>query len=191
LRKFISGKFIDLKKAKTTVNELLDNYIVYLRNKGAKSINTLVSHLKPVREMFGCERAIDINGQRIEKYILDRKKFAANATINRGLGGLKQAFNLGKKQGLLNHDLYILKLKEDNARQGFFERAEFIAIVSKLPKYLKDFIRFAYLTGWRKGEIVSLTWDLVDRYGKEIRLQTSKNGAGRCLPLEEELWDLI
>ena len=186
-----SGQFIDPKKAKTTVDELLDNYIIHLRNKGAKSINTLVSHLKPVREMFGCERAIDINGQRIEKYILDRRSHAANATINRGLGGLKQAFNLARKQKVLSHELYIPKLKEDNTRQGFFEKKEFDAIVLELPEYLKDFVRFAYCTGWRKGEMVSLTWDLVDRSAKEIRLKTSKNGTGRCLPLEGELWDLI
>ncbi len=186
-----SGKFIDPKKAKTTVNELLDNYIIHLGNKGAKSINTLVSHLKPIRELFGCERAIDINGQRIDNYILDRRRHAANATINRGLGGLKQALNLARKQGVLNHELYIPQLKEDNARQGFFEKNEFDAIVLELPEYLKDFMGFAYHTGWRKGEMVSLTWNLVDRSAKEIRLHTSKNGAGRCLPLEGELWSLI
>jgi integrase len=194
LGEIYSGKFIGTKKEKITVNDLLDTLIVHLENKGAKSVNTLVSHLKPIREMFGYDRAIDINGQRIEKYISDRKRGesgAANATINRALGGLKQAFNLARKQGLLNHELYIQKLKEDNARQGFFEKKEFDAIVSKLPEYLKDFVRFAYHTGWRKGEMISLTWDLVDLSAKEIRLQTSKNGTGRCLPLEGELLDLI
>jgi len=141
--------------------------------------------------MFGCFRAIDLNGEQIEKYIRERKKVAANATINRGMGGLKQAFNLARKQGRLNHELYIPKLTEDNVRQGFFEDNEFEAVVSNLPEYLKDFIRFAYHTGWRKGEMVSLTWDLVDRSAREIRLGTSKNGTGRCLPLEGELWSLI
>ncbi|MBT5377259.1 MAG: site-specific integrase [Nitrospinaceae bacterium] len=189
-----SGKFIGAKKEKITVNDLLDSLIIHLENMGAKSVNTLVSHLKPIREMFGCDRAVDLNGQRIEKYIQDRKSGrseAANATINRGLGGLKQAFNLARKQGCLNHELYIPKLKEDNARQGFFEKKEFDGIVAELPDYLKDFVRFAYQTGWRKGEMVSLTWGLVDRSAKEIRLQTSKNGTGRCLPLEGELWNLI
>jgi integrase len=194
LREIHSGKFIGLEKEKITVNDLLDSLIIHLENKGAASVNTLVSHFKPIREMFGCDRAIDINGQRIEQYISERKQGKrgnANATINRGLGGLKQAFNLARKQGLLSHELYIPKLKEENARQGFFEKEEFDAIVSELPEYLKDFMRFAYHTGWRKGEIVSLVWGLVDRSAKEIRLQTSKNGTGRCLPLEGELRDLI
>ena len=87
--------------------------------------------------------------------------------------------------------IFISQNSKKIARQGFFEKEEFDAVVLALPKYLKDFMRFAYETGWRKGEIVSLTWDLVDRSAKEIRLQTSINGTGRCLPLAGELLDLI
>ena len=31
----------------------------------------------------------------------------------------------------------------------------------------------------------------VDRAGREVRLRTSKNGKGRVLPLEGELWEII
>jgi integrase len=50
---------------------------------------------------------------------------------------------------------------------------------------------FAYLTGWPRGEVVSLGGDAVDRAAGEVRLKTSKNGRGRVLPLEGELRDLI
>jgi integrase len=46
-------------------------------------------------------------------------------------------------------------------------------------------------TGWRRGEIVTLRWEAVDRTAREVRLRTSKNGEGRVLPLEGDLWDLI
>jgi integrase len=52
-------------------------------------------------------------------------------------------------------------------------------------------IFLAYLSGWRRGEIVSLRWDAVDRTAREVRLRTSKNGQGRVLPLDGELWRLI
>ncbi len=44
-------------------------------------------------------------------------------------------------------------------RQGFFSEPEFRAVVDNLPEYLKDFARFAYFTGMRKGEIASLRWE--------------------------------
>jgi integrase len=56
---------------------------------------------------------------------------------------------------------------------------------------LEDVARFAYLSGWRRGEIVGLRWENVDRAGREVRIYTSKNGEGRVLPLDEELGALI
>jgi integrase len=66
-------------------------------------------------------------------------------------------------------------------------------LVAVLPDYLKDFTRFAYLTGWRKGEIISLRWADVDKDGGAIRLrpEASKNGKGRTVVLDGELDALI
>jgi integrase len=71
-----------------------------------------------------------------------------------------------------------------NAKQGFVERAEFDALLSELPsQVLRDVAAFAYCTGMRKGEILSLTWDGYDHEKKEIRLQAAraKTGRGRVL----------
>lgn len=54
--------------------------------------------------------------------------------------------------------------------------------------HLRDVIRFAYLTGWRKGEVLTLKWSNVDFAAREIRLEpgTTKNGEGRTFPFGEE-----
>ena len=88
----------------------------------------------------------------------------------------------------------IRRLSEEGPRrEGFFEAAEFQAVLSHLPEYLKGFARFGYLSGWRKNEIRSLEWSSVDMLGRVIRLQTkkSKTKKGRTLPLAGELWTLI
>jgi integrase len=84
-------------------------------------------------------------------------------------------------------------LTENNTRQGFFERPDLEAVVAALPAYLQDFTRFAYLTGWRKGEIISLRWSDVDRDAGAIRLrpEAAKTGRGRTVMLEGDLADLI
>lgn len=64
-------------------------------------------------------------------------------------------------------------------------------LLANLPEHLADAARFAYFIGWRKGEIVSLRWEAVDRQAREVRLRTSKNGRGRVLPLDGELWSII
>jgi integrase len=60
-----------------------------------------------------------------------------------------------------------------------------------LPEPINEIAWFGYLSGWRRGEILPLRWDSVDRTAREVRLRTSKNGQGRLLPLDGELWDLI
>ena len=82
-------------------------------------------------------------------------------------------------------------LREDNARSGFFEHADFLSVAAHLPEPVNDIAWFGYLSGWRKGEILSLRWEMVDRAAKEVRIRTSKNGQGRVLPLRGDLWDVI
>lgn len=128
----------------------------------------------------------------VERFIQQRRSSGKKpATVNRESGGLRQALNLAQKQGRLSRVPFVPMLKEDNARQGFFERGEFEAVVSRLPEPVADIAKFAYLSGWRKGEILPLRWDAVDRTAPEVRLRTSKNNRGRVLPLVGELWALI
>lgn len=74
--------------------------------------------------------------------------------------------------------------QENNARQGFFELDDFRAVQLELPKPLRPLVEFAYLTGWRRREILTLTWANVDRDAEVIRLEicTTKNREGRTFP---------
>jgi len=50
-------------------------------------------------------------------------------------------------------------LKENNVKKGFFEHAQFVALRDALPSFLKGFVTFAYITGWRVSEKTELTWN--------------------------------
>ncbi len=78
-------------------------------------------------------------------------------------------------------------------RQGFVEPGVFATIVSHLGSPLDDIARFAYLSGWRKNEILTLEWADVDRDGQRVTLRRehSKNGDPRVLPLVGELRDVV
>jgi integrase len=72
-------------------------------------------------------------------------------------------------------------LSEDNARQGFFEREQFVSVLGHLSGPLQAVALFTYFTGWRKSEILALEWRRVDRKAGIVRLDvgTTKNGDGR------------
>lgn len=124
---------------------------------------------------------------------------AANATINRELEGLQRAFTLAKEYQMLTYVPYFKSLSEDNARQGFLDRAGFDAILSRLTVRgkpdtdLQEYMAWCFFTGMRTGETKALTWADFDRETWTIRLHAkdSKNRKGRAIPLENELRDVI
>jgi integrase len=89
---------------------------------------------------------------------------------------------------------HIAMLKEANARQGFFEQAEFNSLLPHLPDYLRPAIEFAYTTGWRiRSEVLPLTWDRVDFAAGVVRLDvgTTKTGHGRTFVMTQTLRGLL
>jgi len=186
--------FTTLQHRQLQFGSLLDDLISDYRVRRVKSLASVLSHLKPLRDHFGDWRAVSITYRAIEAYITKRREDEkSTATINRELELLRRALRLGHDRQLLPSIPKVKTLEEQNARQGFFERPDLEAVVAALPAYLWDFTRFAYLTGWRRGEIISLRWTDVDRDAGAIRLraEAAKTGRGRTVMLEGDLAELI
>jgi integrase len=62
-----------------------------------------------------------------------------------------------------------------------------------LPKSYQDVLEFAYYSGWRRNEILHLTWAEVDLAGGVIRLPAtrSKTRTGRVLPISTPLRQVL
>jgi integrase len=84
-------------------------------------------------------------------------------------------------------------LREDNARQGFVTFEEFTALVTHIPTPVDDVTHFAFRSGWRRGEVLTLTWDDVDQDNGVIRLrpELSKNRKGRTLPITPAAGEIL
>lgn len=85
-------------------------------------------------------------------------------------------------------------LREQNARQGFFERGDFEGVLAHIADTdLVDFLRWFFWTGMRRGEIRSLTWAALDTETWSLRLHAkdAKTGHGRVLGLVGELCAII
>ncbi|MBZ5639165.1 MAG: tyrosine-type recombinase/integrase [Acidobacteriia bacterium] len=195
LKEIYGDRFIGPQAERVTVDEILDSYSAHLKQKGAKSAPGMDSKLKAVRDHFRFMRAVDITTDQLRTFINSRlAEGKAPATCNRSVQYLRAAFRLAQKEGKILRLPYFPTLRENNVRTGFFERHEIETIVAHLPKTIDDIVRFGYCSGWRRGEILSLRWEDVDRDAGEVRLraEASKTGEGRCLPLEiGELRDVI
>ena len=186
----IAGRFHNTEPA--LVNELLDDllqdYEVNAKSdEWVKLVNNV--HLRP---HFGHLRAHQITTTTINEYIAKRRALnRANATINRELSLLRRACNLGLRAEppKVTRAPRITKLSENNVRKGFFEHHEYQALLAALPRHLKPIVTFAYYTGCRRNEILSLQWNQIDLAKNIVRLEpgTTKNGEARQIPLTADL----
>jgi integrase len=159
---------------------LLDDYHV----NGHKSLETAEGSLKALRATFGLYRAQAITLDQLNTYVAARLALGRKpATIRNELAALKRAFHLAERAGKAVCPPFPT-LSVRNARAGFFEEADFRAVLVHLSAELRPVAEFAYLTGWRKAELLSLTWAQVDLRAGTVRLEpgTTKNSEGRTFP---------
>ena len=145
-------RFLGPTVHKKLVAQLLDDLETDYRLRGVKSLNQIQSHMKPIRTHFGDWRAADVTASAVDSFIEDLlEDEVAPATVNRRTQLLAQAFRLALKRGQATAVPWIRHLPENNARQGFFEAAEFAALMAALPDDLQDFVRFGRSHGLAVG----------------------------------------
>jgi integrase len=190
------GKLPGIYFDRVRFDELADDLLTDYRVNQKKSLKRAELSVKHLRGYFEGLKITQITTPKIQKYIEHRfNQNAANATVNRELAALKRMLNLGAKQTPPKVDRvpYIPMLKENNTRKGFFEHQEYITLLTALPTFLRPVVTFGYKTGWRRSEILALTWDRVDLKERTVRLEAdeTKNSEARTIYMDDELLKLI
>jgi integrase len=170
------------------LDHMIEWYLRDYEHQGRRSTRAAKLQAKNLRCHFGNVRAIDITAAMVDSFIDARRaKGYAAATIQLDLATLKRMFTLAVRKGRLTHRPHIPSMQVDNARSGFFEAADWLAVqgaLVELDQDVADLMECLYLTGWRSGEATKLTWAQVDLDGDVLRLEpgTTKNKDGRAFP---------
>jgi integrase len=183
------GQNTTLNGARLRISDGLARVVTDYRNNDRQSVGNVVRRIeKHLTPFFGNRRMVTIGERDIEDYKAERRTAGAtNAEINRELAIVRRAFRLAK----LPHP--VTMLKESAPRAGFFEPDQFAAVCANLSPALADVVTFAYITGWRKNEVLGLEWRQVDFDAREVRLDagTTMNGEGRVFPFTTALAELL
>jgi integrase len=162
---------------------------------GSRNLTEAGWRLAHLDGFFRGRRLVDITGAVVTTYITARQTAgAANGTINREVAVLGRMLRLAVEHDKLLRLPTIHKPKEAGARQGFFERDQFAAVLRRLPADLQVAVSLAYSFGWRmQSEVLTLQRHQLDLEAGTLRLEpgTTKNDEGRVCSLTPELRSLL
>jgi integrase len=119
------------------------------------------------------------------------------ATINREMATLKHALSKAVEWKLLRKTAReeltaIKKYQEPDGRLRYLSgKVEAERLLQACDASLRPIVVMALHTGMRNGELLGLTWSLVEMTHGFIRLMQTKNGKARALPFNETLWRLF
>ena len=179
-----------------TLGDLSDAYLQDYQVRQFRSQSTARGRTAHLVAFFGRDaRAATLTTYQIRQYQLTRRAVgAATGTINRETSALHRMGTLAVHWGWLNTvPGFPDRLRENPPRQGFFEHPEYLAVRAHLPAPWQDILDLAYYSGWRKNEILGLTWEEIDMAGGVIRLSParSKTLVGRVLPISPPIAEAL
>ena len=179
-----------------TLGDLSDAYLQDYQVRQFRSQSTARGRTAHLAAFFGRDaRAATLTTYQIRQYQLTRRAAgAATGTISRETSALHRMGTLAVHWGWLDTvPGFPDRLRENPPRQGFFEHPEYLAVRAHLPTPWQDILDLAYYSGWRKQEILGLTWEEIDEAGGVIRLSParSKTLVGRILPISQPIAEAL
>lgn len=175
------------------LEELQHRYLDFVGHQ--RGIATKKIHFAHFKRVWGNPPIHALTVEVLDQYRGHRRgEGMGAATINREMATLKHALSKAVDWKLLRKTLRedltaIKKYQEPDGRLRYLSGpAEADRLVAACEDFLKPIVLTALHTGMRKEEILSLTWEAVDLTHGFIRLQQTKNGKARALPLNETLW---
>ena len=155
--------------------------------------------LEHLKAAFGAKTLLaEITAERISEYKAERlaatrkigemEKPLSAAAVNRPLAILRHLLRLARDEwDVLDEVPKIRTEKEPQGRLRWLTHEEatnlLVACRKSKNKALPDLAEFSMFTGVRRGEALGLTWDRVDRARGVIRLELTKSGHRREVPL--------
>jgi len=171
----------------------LKNYSMVKKRAWKRSDKVYINaNLNP---FFGQFELGQLDVELIEKFVAKRlDDEVEKSTINRDISCLKKMLNKAVDWEYLstNPALKIKQFSEnDNFRSRVLTVEEEKVLLDNCVDHVKSMVILSLHTGMRKGEILDLRWEQVDLQNKQIRVEKTKSGKIRYIPMNHDLYLIL
>lgn len=192
--KRVRGELLGIKdEQRVLFPALADEYLKWV--KGRKATHTIedeTSAIHRFKKRFTGSAGKITTGD-IERFLSDRLQTVGPARHNRDLSLLKVIFKKAVEWNYArtNPATPIRKLREPPGRVRFLTDEERTSLLAACPERLRTIVLIALNTGLRKSELLTLRWQDLDFKNRMLRVERSKNGERRDIPMTTIVHDLL
>jgi len=188
-----------------TFGQAVERYLTVKATK--RSLEDDRKHLARLKAAFGNDTSLtEITAARIATYKVDRmrttvkrdgdKRAITPATLNRELAALRNLLRLAVEEWEVLDRVPRVKLeKEPEGRIRWLEANEERTLLEACARSkntnLAAIVTMAIETGMRSAEVMGLTWEQLDLSRGVIRLERTKSGRRREIPMRQAVYDLL
>ncbi len=168
--------------------EFAELYIENYAKVNKRSWKTDEYMLKRVKEFFNEKDLHEIDSLLIDQFRASiLKEGVTKSTANRYMALLKSMLNLSIEWGYLKTNPVKVKFfsEMDNLKERILSKEEEQSLLEACSAHLKPIVLTALHTGMRKGEILNLKWSQVDFTNMVIKVENTKSGKPRLIPINE------
>lgn len=192
------GRHFKTSEAKRhTLAELINRYVHDILPQHPKKARDYQAHLTWWKDEIGSHTLADVTPSLISECrdklgsaVTVRGKPRAPATVVRYMAALSHAFTIAVQEWGWLDDSPMRKVRKPSLPRGRVrflsddERARLITACKESSNpYLYPVVVVALSTGMRQGEIMGLTWDVVDLNRGRVILHETKNGERRAVAI--------
>jgi len=190
LTDLVEGRYFESHMSKNvTFDDMSKEYLE--TNAHSRDEHTI----KKLKAFFSGYTLAEITTPLVADYQDDRSKKVKPATVYQELSLLRRMFNVAKKRWkwirenpVSDGDLSF-SVGNRNARDRWLTPEEEIELLAAAtnPRWLRSLLVTALHSGMRRGELLGLRWRDVDFGRTLIRIEKSKNGEKRLIPMSKTL----
>lgn len=153
-------------------------------------VTTIVDRWK---DFLGDIKLRDITPNHAMRFVAERRKDVAPATVNREIAVLKRMLNLAVQWGIADRNplTRFRMLPERNDRFRYLTTEQATALVEAVPDYLRPITLVAMNTGARRSELTGLKWINVHFETRSIAFVDTKSGRRRDVPMNRIVFETL
>ena len=194
--KRVRGELLGIREVKRILfKDLADKYLEWA--KARKTKRTVLDEESAIRRFKAhfTGLASSVTRRDIESYLSERLSEGKLGPCrhNKELKFLRLIFKKAMEWNYCRRNPAegIRSLKEPPGRVRFLSEDERDKLLAACSPRLRQIVEIALNAGLRKGELLSLRWDNLDLRNRLIRIEESKNGERRDVPMTDRVFEIL